>query len=76
MNRGKFAPAVHGHWTPTRAAPAERGRPLVHSCGVGTPTRAASVGRGRPEEPFWWILGDLKGRVIRGAAIPLWGAHN
>jgi hypothetical protein len=46
------------------------------SCRAGTPARAAHAGRGRPEEPFWQILGALKGRVIRGAAIPLRGAHN
>jgi hypothetical protein len=68
-----------GAWTPARAAPAERGRPLERSsavrsmvarqsgsCGAWTPARAAPAGRGRPEEPFWRILAALKGRVFRG----------
>jgi hypothetical protein len=40
------------------------------SCGAWTPARAASAGRGQPEEPFWQILGALKGRVFRGAVLP------
>jgi hypothetical protein len=44
------------------------------SCGAWTPARAAHSERGRPEEPFWRILGAPKGRVIRGASIPLRGA--
>jgi hypothetical protein len=63
--RGKFA--ICGAGTPASDILAERGRPLVCSLGAGTTTSDAPAGRGHPEVTVWWILGDLKWRVIQVA---------
>jgi hypothetical protein len=51
VTRGKICACRAG--TPTRAAPAERGRPLERSCGAGTPTRVAPADFGRSKKGGW-----------------------
>jgi hypothetical protein len=66
VTRGKYAPEG-GDTPPPSDAPAERGHPLVCSCGAGTPASDAPAGRGHPVATVWQFLGALKGRVIWGA---------